>query len=399
MTFLQRLIERWWSLWAIAGGLGLTRVTPLPPPQVDPRISAAELTAEAERQGVADSRTRMYDSWSFGGPDDPPSEDFDPDYVRELRSRRDAALASLRAAQQHTQERIAAAQARRDESQARMDDARARMAGLATQDAAAEARNAADLDGLLDPVEQPQDGDRTPWEGETVPLRLIWRVLILGVLIAAEAIVQFAVFDYFLGDVPQQGALIRWMTLLTSAVIVLGPFLSGALLRSRNATGGERHGWYAVAVLVASWLFVVVVLGLLRGRVLEERLERPEQVTVTPLTVILMFVALMLMVGAMSFMLGLARRHPFQEAYVRNRAHRNRFDLLMRAMATRLNPAYLSPPGPDGPAGGDPEIQERAIRDAYAAAEDAYFAALARTVGDPSFTEAVQHRRGLQVRR
>jgi len=397
MAFFQRLIERWWSLWAIAGGLGMTRLAALPPPQVDPRLSAAELTAEADAQGVADARAAMFDPWSFGGPDDPPSEDFDPDYVRELRRRCAGATASLRAAQQHTHERIAAARERRDESQARMDDARARMSGLAVRDAAAEARAGADLDDLLEPLDQPHEGDRTPWEGETTPLRLIWRLLILAVLIAAEAVVQFAVFDNFLGAVPQQANLIGWTAILASAVVVLGPFLAGTLLRSRAATGGERHGWYALLVLVSSWLLMIIVLGLVRGRILAAGVTRPGQVHVTPVTVILMFMALTLVVGAMAIMLGLARRHPFQEAYVRSRTHRNRFELLMRTMATRLNPAYVAPNG--DPAGAAaPDVQERAIREAYAAAEDAYFAALARTAGDPTFTEAVQHRRGLQVR-
>jgi len=36
------------------------------------------------------------------------------------------------------------------------------------------------------------------------------------------------------------------------------------------------------------------------------------------------------------------------------------------------------------------------VRSAYAAAEEAYFAALTRAVGDPTFTEAVQQRRGVR---
>jgi hypothetical protein len=396
MSFFQRLIERWWSLWAIAGGLGTARQSPLPPPQVDPWLSADELVAEAKARGVADARSDMFDPWSFGGPTDAPSEGFDPYYIRELRKRREGATASLRAAQRHTDERIAAVRARRDESQARMDDARTRMAGLAARDATAEARADTDGDDVLEPIEQPHEGDRTPWEGETTPLRLIWRLLILGVLIAGVALVQFAVFDRYLGGVPEYPTLTRWMTVLISAVLVLGPFLAGALLRGRAATGGERRGWQAIVVLAASWLFMIIVLGLVRGRVLEEGVTRPGGADVTPLTIILMFVALMLVIGAMAFMLGLARRHPFQQAYVRSRTHRNRFEMLMRTTADRLNPAYLAP-GADGhPAG--PGAQEQAIREAYAAAEDAYFAALTRTIGDPTFTEAVQHRRGLQVR-
>ena len=60
-------------------------------------------------------------------------------------------------------------------------------------------------------------------------------------------------------------------------------------------------------------------------------------------------------------------------------------------MADRINPEYLEPD--DATGSGQ---SERAIRESYAAAEYAYFAALVRTVGDPAFTEAVQARRGLR---
>ncbi|PRX17242.1 hypothetical protein [Actinoplanes italicus] len=389
MSLLQRMLARWWSLWAIARGVDVTRLAPLPPPKVDPGLPADELIAEADARGVRDAQASMYSAWSFGGPGEERAEKHDPVYVRQLRDRREAAIESLRAAQNETHDRIAQARERRDEFQNQMDDARTRMSGLAVRDALAEARALADHDDVLDPVEQPDDGDRTPWEGESTPLRLSWRLLILVVLTAAQAIVQYAVFVEVLGSTPDRNGLIRWMTVLTSAVVVLGPFLSGTLLRSRGATGGERRGWYAAAVLVASWLVVIVVFGLVRGQVLQDGAGRPGQAHVTPLTVVLMFVALMLVVGAMAFMLGLARRHPFQEAYVRSRTRRDRFELIMRTIATRLNPAWVEQP--DG-------SQERAIREAYAAAEEAYFAALARTVGDPVFTEAVQHRRGLRTR-
>jgi hypothetical protein len=60
-------------------------------------------------------------------------------------------------------------------------------------------------------------------------------------------------------------------------------------------------------------------------------------------------------------------------------------------MADQINPAYREPDE-----SGEPEQDERAVRESYAAAEYAYFVALVRTVGDPLFTEAVQGRRGLR---
>ena len=59
----------------------------------------------------------------------------------------------------------------------------------------------------------------------------------------------------------------------------------------------------------------------------------------TPLSVILMFFALLIIIGVMAFMLGLARRHPFQDTYVRHRTTRNNLDVLYRTAADRIFPA------------------------------------------------------------
>jgi hypothetical protein len=131
----------------------------------------------------------------------------------------------------------------------------------------------------------------------------------------------------------------------------------------------------------------------LRAAVFNVDQARIDRLNITPQTVMLMFVALMLIIGAMSFMLGLARRHPFQEAYVRQRNRRDRFDTLRRGMAERINPAYRDESEPGAALF---EQDERVIRAAYSAAEEAYFTALVRTVGDPVFTDAVQQRRGLR---
>jgi hypothetical protein len=111
----------------------------------------------------------------------------------------------------------------------------------------------------------------------------------------------------------------------------------------------------------------------------------------TPLTGTIMFIAILVMAAAMAFMLGLARRHPFQDAYVRHRTMRNRLDVLRRSIAEQLDPAF-----PEAEEPGNAAAEERAIVESFAAAEYAYFAALVRTVGDPLFTQAVQQRRGLR---
>ncbi|MGI5247125.1 hypothetical protein [Dactylosporangium sp. CA-139066] len=389
MNFIQRLVTRWWSVWAAIVGLDTSRLeTELPAPLVDPRISATTLIAEAEARGAQDAGAKATDSWMYGWPNQPPSAEFDPDYVHELRRRRDAAVAALFDAQRQTESRISNVRNMRDEQERRMNDARVRMSGLAVRDRALEALRIDELDddAALPPDPQGADED-TPWEGETDPLPLGWRLLILAGLIAAELPVQFYVFGYFLGD----RALGRWMAVVTAAVVVFAPFIAGALMRNRQASTAERRVLHAVIVLAAGWLLVVAVLGFVRGTILEQGSPDPGR-HITPATVVLLFVALLVVVGTMAFMLGLARRHPFQEAYVRHRNRRDRFDTLMRGMAARLNPGYYDPDT------GAVTVDDtaRAIREAYAAAEEAYFAALTRAVGDPTFTEAVQQRRGLR---
>src|SRR5438445_9775177 len=97
------MIMQWWTLWAAAFGVDTRRVVPLPPPLVDPRVPAAELIADAEAHAVEDARSMMVNPWSFGGPEDPVSDHFDPGYIRALRHRRRAATASLREARRITE--------------------------------------------------------------------------------------------------------------------------------------------------------------------------------------------------------------------------------------------------------------------------------------------------------
>ena len=412
MNLIQRLIRMWWTLWAAASGIEVSRIEPLPTPLVPPWAPAATLIAEAAERGAQDARSLMLNQWTFGGPADPESELFDPDYVRELRHRGEAAVASLRLIQRLADDRVAAARRKRDEANELMGVARTGMTQMAARESEDEERAEIlagheddapdpgpgagpdpDPDPDLDPAAGAEGAETVPWV-ESVPLRLIWRLAILAGLIAAELPVQFYVFDYFLGADPATAGLARWLALTTAAIIVFGPFVAATLLRARQATGSDPRIGYVIILMVAAWLAAVGVLGFIRGRVLQADSNRSAQVHVTPVTIILMFIALLLIVGAMAFMLGLARRHPLQEAYLHQRVRRDRFDMVMRTMATRIYPGY------EDPENGDPlpaDAQQRAVQETYAAAENAYFAALSRTVGDPVFTEAVQHRRGLRV--
>lgn len=434
MNLFQRLIGVWWSLWAAARGLDMTRAAPLPRPVIPPTLSGAALIAQAEARGAADGRSAMVDPWSFGGAGEEESEDYDLDYVRGLRHQREAALLSLRTAQRLTDDRVSVARRRRDEARDRMAVAQERMSGLATDEEEARLRGIIDAEddvtapvgpvtgpndpndpndplGAFDPFDpanpasptrpndpndpaDPADPDaRTPWEGESSPLPFVWRLLILIGLAVVQAEIEFSMFQRFLGSGPGAASTARWLGAATSGIVVFGPFVAGTVLRTRAATGTDRRIGYAILALVLSWLAAVVALGFIRARIFQSGTARPDTAHITFATVVVMFIALSLVVGAMAFMIGLARRHPYQEAYLRQRSRRDRFETVMRIIAGRINPGYLDPEN-GAPATDD---QERAIVEAYAAAENAYYAALAQAHGDPAFTEAIQHRRGLRT--
>ena len=417
MNLFQRLIGLWWSLWAAARGLDVSRTAPLPAPAM-PAVSGAELIALAAARGTADGRSAMVDPWSFGGAGDAESEDYDLDYVRGLRHQREAALLSLRTAQRLTDDRVSVARRRRDEARERMAVAQDRMSGLAADEEEARLRGLVDSEddvtapaetpigtrlgnplgnSVGNPLDTPDDplvpAAQTPWEGESSPLPFVWRLLILIGLAVVQAGVEFSLFQRFTGTDPAGSGTARWLAAATSGIVVFGPFVAGTVLRTRAATGTDRRIGYAILALVLSWLTAVTASGFIRARILQAGQAGPDTAHITFATVVVMFIGLSFVVGAMAFMIGLARRHPYQEAYLRQRARRDRFETVMRIIAGRINPGYLDPEN-GAPATAD---QERAITEAYAAAENAYYAALAQAQGDPAFTEAVQHRRGIRT--
>jgi len=394
MNLMQRLIGLYWMLWAWAKVPDAARPAPLPEATVPRRTNAAALAAEAERQGVADARSGMYDPflWQDGA---------EQDHVRALRGRRDAAEQDLRSAQLQTEDRLRPLRTLRDEANRHARDAMRKMTDLAERDDLIRVR-AFEADGpeqaaagapAADPAAVGQAGaepaEDVRWEGETLPLRMGWRLLILGVLLGAEIAVQYYVYDYFIAQ-DASAAMIRWLSVTTAGVLVCGPFLTGAVLRLRAGTGSDRRIGPVALILTAGLAVAAITLGLVRGTVFQADRPTPVAAHVTPVTVVLMFIALLLVIGTMAFMLGLSRRHPYQEAYLRHRNRRDRLDAFMRFCATRINPSYL-----EGIEQLDAEIQ--AIRAAYDAAENTYYAALCRTVGDPAFTESVQLRHALEA--
>ncbi|MEJ2855909.1 MULTISPECIES: hypothetical protein [unclassified Saccharothrix] len=359
-----------------------TPAAELPRPVVEPRTPAALLVTQAEARAAQDAQRHVRDSWSFGGPDEGPSEAFDPEYVVSLRRLCDAAVQSALERHAITRDRTAHLRARADEENRLMVAARSQMDRLAADTARRET--------APETPEAPEDrvpDDDPVWEGETVALPAVWRLVILLGLVVAQVPVHYLVFRHFLAGRVETGAI--WAVCASMAVfLVAGPHVTALLVRARQATGTERRLTLVVWVTGLFWALVVAVLGLLCGSVLE--LERGQLVplNLTATTLVLMFVGGLVVAGALAFMLGLSRRHPFQEAYARHRLRRDRAQEAWRALVDRLNPEQTDDDGP--------EALVQAVRAAYAAAEEAYFAALTQAVGDPSFTEAVQRRRGLR---
>jgi hypothetical protein len=393
MNLLQRLIGLWWTLWAWAKVPEAARPAALPEGTVPQRTNAAGLLAEAARQGVADARSGMYDPFLW-------RDGVEQDFVLALRGRRDAAERDLQSAQVQTESRLGPLRTLRDEAGSRMRDAMRKMTGLAERDDLVRIRafeaggpDAAPAGGPAPAPAAagagPGPGEDVPWEGETIPLRMGWRLLILGVLLGAEVVVQYYVFDFFVGG-STSAAMIRWLAVSAAAVLVLGPFLAGAVLRLRAGTGSDHRIGRVTLVLTAAWAAAAATSGLVRGTVFQAARPAGAPAHVTSVTVVTMFMAMLLVIGSMAFMLGLSRRHPYQEAYLRHRNRRDRLDAFTRFCATRINPSYLEDADQL-----DDEIES--IRAAFAAAENTYYASLCRTAGDPAFTESVQRRHGVEV--
>ena len=368
---------------------GARGTTPLPEPIVNPRTPATTLIAQAQAQGAADARDHVRDSWSFGDAAQDRSPEYDPTYVLSLRHLRDAAVQSARERHIIASARVRHLSERSEEAGRFMRSARSMMDRLART--TARAREPVPDQPLVEPAEIEEIADDDPvWEGETVALRLVWRLLVLLLLVAAQTPMHHLVFEHFLVDQVSPEAI--WTISAAMAVfLVAAPHLAAMLVRAREATGTERRLPLVVVITAVFWTGVVALLAIMCGAVLSLHRERLEPLHVTPLTVVSMFAGGLVVAGAMAYMLGLSRRHPFQEAYAVHRRRREAFEAQRQELIDRICPEHAGDEDEDGT---QPLVE--AVRAAYAAAEEAYFTALTQTVGDPSFTEAVQHRRGLR---
>jgi hypothetical protein len=247
------------------------------------------------------------------------------------------------------------------------------------------------------------------WEGPHGPrITGRWAMAILGGLVLVEVPIQYIIFQYFHGYTLFEEALTWIFTIPVSAVMVLLPHLAGWWYRSRTGTGSDRLLRAVPLLLLVPWAFLAVVLGYLRARVLLSPPQLPPETSstsylnnvhvtsnaatlhVTPTTMAIMFSALILGIGGIGFLLGLAREHPFAGAYSGATARRDALDNQLGQLAPPSELAERRAAGTGDPDGASAsELRIETIRAAYATAELSYLNGIANAAGDPATTEAV----------
>lgn len=410
MNLLQRWLRRLAQALAVLRDPDAGLLLPLPPPLIDPRLGAEELTAQARGQGRVDGRQCLYDGWSFGDEDDPPGTIRAPAYVEELRQRCEGAVHEYYDRQQLTEARLADLHLIAWDAERDMRAARMRMARIAAHDQLNEEDSLRSFlrrkDVDPDQVQLPPLGHPV-WEGDAPPMRPIWRVSIVTFLFAVVFVIERYVGQAYLplGDLGQATGLS--LTGAIAGLTVLGPLVSGQLFRNRHATGYDAILAALTFVLLLPTLTIVLGFGLLAGELFDRGVSgdtaaaaaRNASVGLTPATLIVVFDVVLFLAGAMAYTMGLAQPHPFQQVFARNRRTRDQAVRLIQRMGTRINEDYRVPLAVI--AGADQENprpesgcdQVAAIRHAYGAAEDAYYQGLITAAADPTFTEAIMRRR------
>lgn len=413
MNHLQLWGRRFSQAFAVLRDPDAGLLPPLPRPAVDPRVDADRLVAEAREKGLADGRQDLYDGWSFGHEGDQPNAVGEPKYVETLRHRCEAAVHEHRDRQRLTEARLADLHHTAQEADRQMRDARQRMAHLAARDQLDEDdslraflhRRGIDPDRLeLPPLQHPV------WEGEAPPMRLIWRVLIVLFLLVVVFQIEHYVAEAYLPLTDLGRATGLLLTGAIAGMTIIGPLVSGQLFRNRHATGYDRALAALTFLLLLPTLAIILGFGLLAATLFDHGVtggvppgtatdtSRTAALGLTPATLIVVFDVVLFLACAMAYILGLAQRHPFQQAFARGRQVRNRTINLTQRMGTRINGDYRATMTalegePDDPAAVRAPDREAAIRSAFRAAEEAYYQGLIEAMADPTFTEAVMRYR------
>ncbi|MGW1976130.1 hypothetical protein [Streptomyces sp. NPDC001889] len=249
---------------------------------------------------------------------------------------------------------------------------------------------------------------RAAWEGATArPGMPVWgRLALLALLALVEIPVYYAVFTELHGTGDTAAGLTVSLTLAVSTVMILGPHFAGRILRRRSATGAIRLAALPALAALVAWGYGAWTLGDMRAR-LVFREEPPLQLSpdvepipqvslidslnLSPDTVSLMFVALLLLSGGVALLLGLGDEHPhlgsYRSAVEALRALDERIEE-EQAGAERARQAEAALDIRTAARRNAHDARLDAVGHLYEAAAQAYLDGLSGASSDPAVTEA-----------
>ncbi|MEO3788421.1 hypothetical protein ABGB12_34260 [Actinocorallia sp. B10E7] len=240
----------------------------------------------------------------------------------------------------------------------------------------------------------------------------IRRAVLLG-LIGVDMPIQYQIFSHFHGESFLEHALTWVLTVSVSLVLVLLPHLAGHLFRRRHLTGTARTmDWLPIAMLIP-WLYLLWRLGTLRAKVMlipptpngvpltDPVTHQPyptpaEALDISPGSIGLLFVALLLATGGIAFLIGLAQEHPLQIAHreAEKRVHDARENLNKHHQQNTAAHAEQARAHAELDAMRltfAERLEERVTHThlSYDQAEYSYYVALTEAAGLPALTETV----------
>ncbi|GAA1255722.1 hypothetical protein GCM10009677_02070 [Sphaerisporangium rubeum] len=398
------------------------------------------LLFRARREGRRAGRSGKIDQWLIADRDRVP-------YLNRLTAEMNGRLAELRAGRVQAVEKLRRGAAERRGAadvaahgvaaterdiagvQRFMDSSLARMDRLAVHEAKVRDRTRTrddtgrppdmppdmELDDLATPAhteltgESARGQDPARWEGPMGKGLPAWlRYGLIAMLIGIEVPVQLQIFLHFDDDV----RLTMPFAASVSVIMAVLPHLSGRIYRARHQTGAERGSGPVALVLLVPWAVLACLFGDLRRRVLfpsadaegtdgDDGWTLPDDQGVAPLlidrlgldwfTVSVMFAALLLLSGAVAFLLGISEDHPAVSAYRGAAERQNALERSLRQGRAAADEAKRTATELEGRVTAIKEgfaHKEERTRAHYQAAGSAYLDEAAHVLRDPSVTEA-----------
>ncbi|GAA0427432.1 hypothetical protein Acor_37550 [Acrocarpospora corrugata] len=363
-------------------GLDVAR-GPLFGPEPDPSL----LRLQAEQAGLRDGERRMFDEYSF-------VSDSRPPYLRELDARREMEIheAGIRA---KAELNLMDAHEARYHGERIDAEERVRIATEELAEAKEHEKALLDELGMLH-----SDGGRpaAKWVGSRArkkewPARA-GLVLIIMLLAGVEIPIHFGSFSYLRHPVEMTWVLAA----AVSFALILGPHWAGHWARGRYVPGGGKVPVAGSVAIMLTWLVAVITLA--RFRQVTLSLPVSDDVDTTDLLAqagftggwsVLMFAAVLLLSGAIAFMLGFMAEHPHVKAMRAVVAERKAAERL--AGVAKRDRAVVQHKVDTGQKRRDGLLEswrqrEEVIGHMFDAAEFAYRNGVAQVGGHPDITDA-----------